>query len=97
MNQHQAIKPPLVSTNDILSNLLRVLLIGFLIFVEYSTIHWLTYNLPKPNPQQMRQDVNQLIFDFESNVKLNSDSTQKETTIIKPIDQKRFDTHHDRR
>ena len=97
MNQHQAIKPPLVSTNDILSNFLRVLLIGFLVFVGYPTIHWLTYNLPKANPQQMRQDVNQIIFDFESNVKLNSDSTQKEATIIEPIDTKGFDTHHDRR
>lgn len=97
MNQHQAIKPPLVSTNDILSNFLRVLLIGFIVFVGYPTIHWLAYNLPKPNPQQMQQDVNQIIFDFESNVKLNSDSTQKEATIIEPIDTKGFDTHHDRR
>jgi len=96
MNQHQAIKPPLVSTNDILSNLLRVLLIGFLVFVGYPTIHWLAYNLPKPNPQQMQQDVDQIIFDFESNVKLNYDSTQKEATIIEPIDTKGFDTHHDR-
>ena len=97
MNNHLAVKPPLVSTNDILSNFLRVLLTGLFIFVGYPTIHWLAYNLPKPNPQQMRQDVNQLIFDFESNVKLNSDSTQKEATIIEPIDTKGFDTHHDRR
>lgn len=97
MNQHQAIKPPIVSTNDILSNFLRVLLIGFLVFVGYPTIHWLAYNLPKPNPQQMQQDVDQIIFDFESNVKLNYDSTQKEATIIEPIDTKGFDTHHDRR
>ena len=97
MNQHQAIKPPLVSTNDILSNFLRVLLIVFLVFVGYPTIHWLAYNLPKPNPQQMRQDVNQIIFDFESDVKLNSDSTQKEATIVEPINTKGFDTHHDRR
>lgn len=97
MNNHLAVKPPLVSTNNILSNFLRALLIGFLVFVGYPTIHWLAYNLPKPNPQQMRQDVNQLIFDFESNVKLNSDSTQKEATIIEPIDTKGFDTHHDRR
>lgn len=97
MNQHQAIKPPLVSTNDILSHSLRVLLIGLFVFVGFPAIHWLAYNLPKSNPQQMRQDVNQIIFDFESNVKLNSNSTQKETTIIEPIDQKRFDTHHDRR
>ena len=89
MNNHLAVKPPLVSTNDILSNFLRMLLIGFLVFVGYPTIHWLTYNLPKPNPQQMQQDVNQLIFD--------SDSTQKEATIIEPIDTKGFDTHHDRR
>lgn len=97
MNNHLAVKPPLVSTNDILSNFLRVLLIGLFVFVGYPTIHWLAYNLPKPNSQQMRQDVNQLIFDFESNVKLNSDSTQKEATIIEPIDTKGFDTHHDRR
>lgn len=97
MNQHQAIKPPLVSTNDILSNLLRVLLIGLLVFVGFPTIHWLAYNLPKSNPQQMRQDVNQILFDFESDIKLNSDSTQKEATIIKPMDTKGFDTHHDRR
>lgn len=45
----------------------------------------------------MRQDVNQIIFDFESDIKLNSDSTQKEATIIEPIDTKGFDTHHDRR
>ena len=97
MNNHLAVKPPLVSTNDILSNFLRVLLIGLFVFVGYPTIHWLAYNLPKPNSQQIRQDVNQLIFDFESNVKLNSDSTQKEATIIEPIDTKGFDTHHDRR
>lgn len=97
MNNHLAVKPPLVSTNDILSNLLRVLLIGLLVFVGYPAIHWLAYNLPKPNPQQMQQNVNQLIFDFESNVKLDSDSTQKEATIIEPIDTKGFDTHHDRR
>lgn len=97
MNQHQAIKPPLVSTNDILSNFLRVLLIGFLLFVGYPTIHWLAYDLLKPNPQQMRQDVNQILFDFESDIKLNSDSTQKEATIIEPINTKGFDTHHDRR
>jgi hypothetical protein len=97
MNNHLAVKPPLVSTNDILSNFLRVLLIGLFIFVGYPTMHWLAYNLPKPNPQQMRQDVNQIIFDFESNVKLDSDSTQKEATIIEPIDTKGFDTHHDRR
>lgn len=97
MNQHQAIKPPLISTNDILSNFIRVLLIGFLVFVGYPAIHWLAYNLPKPNTQQMRQDVNQIIFNFKSNVKLNSDSTQKEATIIEPIDTKGFDTHHDKR
>lgn len=97
MNQHQAIKPPLVSTNNILSHFLRVLLLGLLIFVGFPAIHWLTYNLPKSNPQQMRQDVNQIIFDFESDIKLNSDSTQKEATIIEPIDTKGFDTHHDRR
>ena len=97
MNNHLAVKPPLVSTNDILSNFLRVLLTGLFVFVGYPTIHWLAYNLPKPNPQQMRQDVNQIIFDFESNVKLNSDSTQKEATIIEPIDTKGFDTHHVRR
>lgn len=97
MNQHQAIKPPLVSTNDILSQFLRALLIGLFVFVGFPAIHWLTYNLPKPNPQQMRQDVNQILFDFESDIKLNSDSTQKETTIIEPIDTKGFDTHHDRR
>lgn len=97
MNQHQAIKPPLVSTNDILSQFLRALLIGLFIFVGFPAIHWLAYNLPKPNPQQMRQDVNQIIFDFESDIKLNSDSTQKEATIIEPINTKGFDTHHDRR
>lgn len=97
MNQHQVIKPPLVSTNDILSHSLRVLLLGLLIFVGFPAIHWLTYNLPKSNPQQMRQDVNQIIFDFESDVKLNSDSTQKEATIVEPIDTKGFDTHYDRR
>lgn len=96
MNQHQAIKPPLISTNNIASNVLRVLLIGFLVFVGYPTIHWLAYNLPKPNPQQTRQDVNQILFDFESDIKLNSDSTQKEATIIKPINTKGFDIHHDR-
>lgn len=97
MNQHQAIKPPLISTNDILSNVLRVLLIGFLVFVGFPAIHWLAYDLLKPNPQQMRQDTNQIIFDFTSDIKLNSDSTQKEATIIEPIDTKGFDTHHDRR
>ena len=35
MNQHQAIKPPLVSTNDILSQFLRALLIGLLVFVGF--------------------------------------------------------------
>lgn len=89
MNQHQAIKPPLVSTNDILSHSLRALLIGLFVFVGYPTIHWLAYNLPKPNPQQIRQDVNQIIFD--------SDSNQKEATIIEPINTKGFDTHYDRR
>lgn len=39
MNQHQAIKPPLVSTNDILSQFLRVLLLGLLVFVGFPAIH----------------------------------------------------------
>lgn len=97
MNQHQAIKPPLISTNDILSHSLRALLLGLLIFVGFPAIHWLAYDLLKPNPQQMRQDVNQILFDFESDIKLNSSSTQKEATIIEPINTKGFDTHRDRR
>lgn len=87
MNHHPAVKKLPFTKKDIKFKITYGVFIVFFIPILGSLRLWIVQNLPKPNPQQLRQELNEIFYNFESDIK--STSVPK-ATFIETINTKGF-------
>lgn len=92
MEQHQAVKPTINIERKILTGILRIICFMVVFPMIAYLQQWLRQQLS--DRHNTNQQINQIIYDFEKDTKTTEDSYMEMTT---QLEQKGFDTHHDRR
>ena len=81
MEQHQAVKPDGMTGKDILYTVTFLIFVTLMIPLKAIITNWLHEHLS--NTQNIDQEINRIIYDFEKDTKNNEDRYIEITTQLK--------------